>query len=188
MIAAREAQDSVQGLIIQSGVRAPVIHLNWHFFQPLAGEPAEPSSRTVVVVQRVPWWGVISSAGSPALLVAGSTVCGWAPAEPVRSGFGHHRLPRGGGRRGPVGDDLGSGGVGACYAVTGLALRRAVAVTATAVMLGLLAWFGAELISAGHQIGLAERALAGTQALWPLVVVLTCLRKPTRYYRLLWNP
>jgi hypothetical protein len=67
-------------------------------------------------------------------------------------------------------------------------LRPAVAVTATAVMLGLLAWFGAELISAGHQIGLAERALAGIQALWPLVVVLTCLRQPTRYYRLLWNP
>jgi hypothetical protein len=28
-----------------------------------------------------------------------------------------------------------------------------VAVRATAVMLGLLAWFGVELISAGHQIG-----------------------------------
>jgi hypothetical protein len=42
-------------------------------------------------------------------------------------------------------------------------------------MLGLLAWFGAELISAGHQIGLAERALAGIQALRPLAVVLTCV-------------
>jgi hypothetical protein len=30
--------------------------------------------RTVVVVPRVPWWGMISSAGSPALLVGGSTV------------------------------------------------------------------------------------------------------------------
>jgi len=55
-------------------------------------------------------------------------------------------------------------------------LRPAVAVSATAVMLGLLLWFGAEAILAGHQVGLAERALAGTQALWPLVVVLTCLR------------
>jgi hypothetical protein len=51
-------------------------------------------------------------------------------------------------------------------------LRPAVAVSATAVMLGLVAWFGVELISAGHQIGLAERALAGTQALWPLALVL----------------
>jgi 8-oxo-dGTP pyrophosphatase MutT (NUDIX family) len=41
-------------------------------------------------------------------------------------------------------------------------------------MLGLLAWFGGELIWAGHQVGLAERALAGVQALWPLAVVLTC--------------
>jgi hypothetical protein len=55
-------------------------------------------------------------------------------------------------------------------------LRPAVAASATAVMLGLLLWFGAELILAGHQVGLAERALAGMQALWPLVVVLTCLR------------
>jgi hypothetical protein len=30
--------------------------------------------RTVVVVPRVPWWGMISSAGSPTLLVGGSTV------------------------------------------------------------------------------------------------------------------
>jgi 8-oxo-dGTP pyrophosphatase MutT (NUDIX family) len=53
-------------------------------------------------------------------------------------------------------------------------LRPAVAISATVVMLGLLAWFGAELIWAGHQVGLAERALAGIQALWPLAVVLTC--------------
>jgi len=64
-------------------------------------------------------------------------------------------------------------------------LRPAVAVGATAVMLGLLAWFGVELISAGHQIGLAERALAVTQALWPLAVVLTCLLTPTRYHHVL---
>jgi hypothetical protein len=58
-------------------------------------------------------------------------------------------------------------------------LRPAVAVSATTVMLGLLLWFGAELISSGHQIGLAERALAGSQALWPLVVVLTCVGSGT---------
>ena len=54
-------------------------------------------------------------------------------------------------------------------------LRPAVALGATAVMAGLLGWFGAELISGGRQVGLAERVLAGTQAVWPLVVVLTCL-------------
>jgi hypothetical protein len=41
---------------------------------------------------------------------------------------------------------------------------------------GLLAWFGAELIMRGAQIGLAERVLAAAQAAWPLAVVLTCLR------------
>ncbi len=192
-------------------------------------------------MQRVAWWGVISSAGSPALLVAGSTA---AAAVQPRS-------------YNPVADTLSSlaavgavdrglmtwarVGVGACSVMTGLALRPAalagrailmavgvatilvaanperaghggslphvflaatgfiimaawpaagrvpgprvpyglrpaVAVSATAVMLGLLLWFGAELILGGHQVGLAERALAGIQALWPLVVVLTCLR------------
>jgi hypothetical protein len=46
-------------------------------------------------------------------------------------------------------------------------------------MLVLLAWFGAELISAGRQIGLAERVLAVTQAAWPLAVLLTCYLTPS---------
>lgn len=198
-------------------------------------------------MRRVAWWGVISSAGSPVLLVAGSTA---AVAVQPRS-------------YDPVADTLSSlaavgtvdrglmtlalVGVGACYVLTGLALRPAalsgrvilmavglatiavaanperaghggslphvilaaigfvvmavwpvagrvraprvpygpqvpyglrpaVAVSATAVMAALLLWFGAELILGGHQVGSAERALAGIQALWPLVVVLTCLR------------
>jgi 8-oxo-dGTP pyrophosphatase MutT (NUDIX family)/hypothetical membrane protein len=195
----------------------------------------------VVIVERVPWWGVVSSAGSPVLLVTGSTVAAG-------------RQPR---SFNPVADTISSlaavgsvdrwvmtsalVGVGVGYFVTGLALRPAapagrlilmavgvatvlvaanperaghggslphtlwaaagfivmaawpvagrvrgsrapyglrpaVAISATVVMLGLLAWFGGELIWAGHQVGLAERALAGTQALWPLVVVLTCTR------------
>jgi hypothetical membrane protein len=198
----------------------------------------------VVVVQRVPWWGVISSAGSPVLLVAGSTIAATLQPRPFN----------------PVADTISSlaavgavdrwvmtwalVGVGVGYAVTGLALRPAaragrlilmtvgvatvlvalnpehagrggslphtfwaatgfivmtawpaaarvrgprvpyglrpvVTVSATTVMLGLLLWFGAELISSGHQIGLAERALAGSQALWPLVVVLTCVGSGT---------
>jgi hypothetical membrane protein len=54
-------------------------------------------------------------------------------------------------------------------------LRPAVAACAAGVTLALLLWFGAELIMRGGQIGLAERALAGAQALWPLAVVLTAV-------------
>jgi hypothetical membrane protein len=49
------------------------------------------------------------------------------------------------------------------------ALRPAVAVGASAVLLGLVGWFTAEL--GGAQVGLAERVAAGAEALWPLVVV-----------------
>jgi hypothetical membrane protein len=200
-----------------------------------------PSSggRTVVVVPGVPWWGVISSAGSPVLLAGGWTVA--AGLQPPSFN--------------PVADTISAlaavgaadrwvmtwalAAVGACYVVTGLALRPAgragrlilmaagiatvlvavnpehagaggspphmfwaavgfiamaawpaagcrrgpgipyglrpaVSATATAVLLGLLVWFGAELMLAGHQVGLAERVAAGAQAAWPLAVVLTC--------------
>jgi len=50
-------------------------------------------------------------------------------------------------------------------------LTRTSSTTATVVLLGLVAWFAAE-IHGGHR-GLAERAAAGAQALWPLAVVLT---------------
>lgn len=50
-------------------------------------------------------------------------------------------------------------------------LRRPVARTAAAVLLGLLGWFAVELD--GPRIGLAERVAAGAQALWPLAVVLS---------------
>ena len=46
-----------------------------------------------------------------------------------------------------------------------------VVVAGSAVLLGTLAWFGAEL--GGDRVGLAERAAAGAQSLWPLVVVLS---------------
>jgi len=60
------------------------------------------------------------------------------------------------------------------------ALRPAVSAAATGVLLGLLVWFGAELIAGGRQVGLAERVLAGAQALWPLAVVLACRRSQPR--------
>ena len=53
-------------------------------------------------------------------------------------------------------------------------LRRAPAAAAVAVQFALLAWFGAELILAAHQAGLAERIMGAVQAAWPLTVVLSC--------------
>jgi|SRR5579872_1766167 len=53
-------------------------------------------------------------------------------------------------------------------------LRPGPAATAVAVQFALLAWFGAELILAAHQVGLAERIMGGVQATWPLAVVLSC--------------
>jgi hypothetical membrane protein len=50
-------------------------------------------------------------------------------------------------------------------------LRRSVSAAATLVLLTLVTWFAVEL-HGGHR-GLAERAAAGAQALWPLVVVAT---------------
>jgi len=53
-------------------------------------------------------------------------------------------------------------------------LRPAVSISAIAILLGLLAWFGAELIAGAGQVGLAERVLGAAQASWPLAVVLSC--------------
>jgi Protein of unknown function (DUF998) len=55
-------------------------------------------------------------------------------------------------------------------------LRPAVSAGAVAVLLALLAWFGAELITGGGQVGLAERIFGAAQALWPLAVVASCRR------------
>jgi hypothetical protein len=51
-------------------------------------------------------------------------------------------------------------------------LRRSVALAASGMLLGLVGWFVAELVS-GVRIGLAERVAAGAQSMWPLVVVLS---------------
>jgi hypothetical protein len=45
---------------------------------------------------------------------------------------------------------------------------------AVGVLLVLVAWFGAELITRGGQAGLAERIFGAAQALWPLAVVASC--------------
>jgi len=53
-------------------------------------------------------------------------------------------------------------------------LRPAVCAGAVAVQVVLLAWFVGELVTGAGQVGLAERVVGGTQAIWPLVVVLSC--------------
>jgi hypothetical protein len=53
-------------------------------------------------------------------------------------------------------------------------LTRSSSVIASAILVGLVVWFAAELH--GGQRGLAERAAAGAQALWPLAVVITTNR------------
>ena len=53
-------------------------------------------------------------------------------------------------------------------------LRPGPAAAAVAVQFALLAWFGAELILAAGQVGLAERVVGAVQAGWPLAVVLSC--------------
>jgi len=53
-------------------------------------------------------------------------------------------------------------------------LRPAVSAGAVVVLLALLAWFAAELITGSGQAGLAERAFGAGQSLWPLAVVASC--------------
>jgi hypothetical protein len=43
-------------------------------------------------------------------------------------------------------------------------------------MLALLVWFYLELGTGMRQLGLAERILAGAESVWPLAVVLTCIK------------
>jgi hypothetical membrane protein len=189
-------------------------------------------------MRAVPWWGVISAAAAPVLLIGGWTVA--AGLQP---------------RFDPVADTVSALAaigatdrwvmnlvfllVGACYIVTALALRPArtpgrvmlivgaaagmmvvanpehaggfgsvphfvwaclgfvgvtlwpawacrrgpdvpwglrpgPAATAVAVQFALLVWFGAELILAAGQVGLAERGVGAVQSTWPLAVVLSC--------------
>jgi hypothetical membrane protein len=62
------------------------------------------------------------------------------------------------------------------------ALKPAAAAAAVAVLFALLFWFGAELVNAAAQVGLAERATGVAEALWPLAVVLSCVARPARRY------
>jgi hypothetical protein len=56
-------------------------------------------------------------------------------------------------------------------------LRPAVSAGTSVVLLLVLVWFGAELVTGGGQAGLAERLLGGMQTLWPVLVILSCRRR-----------
>jgi hypothetical membrane protein len=49
-------------------------------------------------------------------------------------------------------------------------VRPATSVAAGAVLLGLVGWFFTELVADSGRVGLSERATAGSQAVWPLLV------------------
>lgn len=57
-------------------------------------------------------------------------------------------------------------------------LSRTATCAATAILLGLVVWFASEIH--GDQRGLAERSAATAQALWPLMVVMSCRRTSAR--------
>lgn len=194
---------------------------------------------TVVHVRGVPWWGVLSSAATPVLLIGGWTLAAslqTEPFDPVRQ---------------TVSTLAGQGAadrwimtatfiaVAACYLITALALNQAAtpgrlvliaaafagilvaaspeaapgtfsmahalwsslgfallaawplgalrfgpdapwalrppaAVGAVTLIVALTAWFLVELVSGGRELGLAERVVGVAQALWPLVVVVSC--------------
>jgi hypothetical membrane protein len=61
-------------------------------------------------------------------------------------------------------------------------LTRRSSIVASAILLGLVIWFVAEVH--GGERGLAERAAAGAQALWPLAVVVTTRRVLDRSARM----
>lgn len=59
-------------------------------------------------------------------------------------------------------------------------LRPAVALPVAAVLLGLVAWFGAELAADRGRVGLSERVAAGAQAVWPAAAVVLVRRSRRR--------
>ncbi len=57
-------------------------------------------------------------------------------------------------------------------------LRRHICVGAATVLLLLVGWFFAVVVSGGPSLGLSERIAAGAQSVWPFVVVVAL--RPTR--------
>jgi hypothetical membrane protein len=193
----------------------------------------------------VPWWGLVSSAAAPVLLIGGWTVAAGLQPGSFNTVTGTISALAAEGATDRWVMTLALAGTGTCHVLTGLALRPAalagrlilmtggvatvlvaanpqpaggggslphtvwaavgfialsvwplaarkrapevpaalrpgVSAGAAGMLLGLLVWFGAELIAGGRQVGLAERVLAGAQAVWPLAVVLACRRSQSR--------
>ncbi len=61
--------------------------------------------------------------------------------------------------------------------VVASALGPRVSAAATSALVLTVAWFFAQLLVGGHDVGLAERVAAGAQTMWPLFVVLS-VRNP----------
>ena len=188
-------------------------------------------------MREVPWWGVVSAAAAPVLLIGG-----WTVAARLQPGSFDAVVSTISALAARDATDrwvmtLALAGTGTCYILTGLALRPAAwpgrltlmaggvatvlvaanpqpgaggsspahtfwaaagftalalwplaaarrepsapaalrpagSACAAGLLAGLLIWFGAELITAGRQVGLAERVLAGAQASWPFILVL----------------
>ena len=51
------------------------------------------------------------------------------------------------------------------------------------VLLGLVGWFFAQLLTDGPRVGLSERVAAGAQALWPMVAAWSSRRMPVKTIR-----
>ena len=120
-------------------------------------------------MRAVPWWGVVSSAAAPVLMVGG-----WTLAAGLQQPQSYSQLA-------DTVSALAAPGatdrwvmtvtflvVGACDAITGLALRPARTPGRLILMCGAVAG------TAGGQVGLAERVFGAGQALWPLAVVASC--------------
>ena len=198
---------------------------------------------TVRIVRNVPWWGLVSSAAAPVLLVGGWTAAARLQPRPVDPVADTISVLAAVGAADRWVMTLTLALVGLCYIVTGIALRPAgpagrlilavgaaagmlvtvnpqpaegesfshavwasagfvalavwpagawrrgslvpwglrptVCLGAVAVLVVLLAWFCAEVVTGAGHAGLAELVLGLAQAVWPLAVVLSC-RHPAR--------
>ena len=76
------------------------------------------------------------------------------------------------------GTGLAAGGGGVRWCRGGL--RPAVCLGAVAVLVVLLAWFCAEVVTGAGHAGLAELVLGLAQAVWPLAVMLSCRHPASR--------
>jgi len=134
-------------------------------------------------VRRVPWWGVVSAAAAPVLLIGGWTVAARlqpgsfnAVADTISA-----LAARGAADRQVM--TLALAGTGTCYILTGLALRPAAWPGRLILMGGGAATV---LVAANPQPGGGGNspahvfwAAAGFVALaaWPLILVLACRRR-----------